>query len=174
MSYARHLEVSVDVAAAPAVLFDHLDNQERLAAHMNQPSAMMLGGRMFYELDALRGRAAGAVIRMGGNFLWLNLVVEEIVTEHERPRAKSWETRGQPRLIIIDHYRMGFKIDANGEGSRLRVLIDYDLPRTVFGCLLGSLLAPIYARWCVERMAKDAQRTFRVVHPRLTAARRPS
>lgn len=171
MSDARHDEISVEVAAEPAALFDHLDDQERLAAHMNKPSAMMMGGRMFYEFDAGRGRALGAVIRMGGNFLWLNLLVEEVVTEHERPRRKTWETRGDPRLVIIDHYRMGFEIDEEQGSSRLRVFIDYDLPRRFIGRLLGALFAPIYARWCVERIAKDAKQTFSTTGPRLVAAR---
>jgi hypothetical protein len=160
MTYARHDEVSVEVKAAPADLFDHLDDQERLAAHMNKPSMMMMGGRMFYEFDAGRGRTVGSVIRMGGNFLWLNLFVEETITEHERPRAKSWETRGAPRLIIVGGYRMGFEIERAGPASRLRVFIDYDHPTSLIGRILGALFAPMYAHWCVQRMADDAKRTF--------------
>lgn len=173
MTYAHHDEVSLDVAAQPAALFDHLDDQERLAAHMNKPTMMMMGGRMFYEFDAARGRAVGSVIRMGGNFLWLRLFVEEVVIEHVRPLRKMWETRGDPRLIVIDNYRMGFKIEDGGGLSRLRVFIDYDLPLCFIGRMLSALFAPIYARWCVERMAKDAKRAFPVagVGP---AARRSS
>lgn len=160
MAYARHDELSVTVSAAPTALFDHLDDQERLAAHMNKPSMMMMGGRMFYEFDAARGRAVGAVIRMGGNFLWLNLLVEEVVTERERPRRKTWETRERPHLVIIGRYRMGFEIDGGPEASKLRVFIDYDLPSSWLGRLLGVMLAPVYARWCARRMAEDAKRTF--------------
>lgn len=173
MTYARHDEVSVDVAAEPAALFDHLDDQERLAAHMNKPSMMMMGGRMFYEFDAARGRAVRSVIRMGGSFLWLRLFVEEVVTEHQRPWRKAWETRGDHRLIVIDNYRMGFEIEDGGGLSRLRIVIDYDLPRNFIARVLSALFAPLYARWCVERMAKDAQRAFAVAGARL-AARGPS
>ena len=45
---------------------NQLDDQERLAAHMNKPSMMMMGGRMFYEFDAGGGRSVGSIIRMGG------------------------------------------------------------------------------------------------------------
>lgn len=169
MRYARHDEVSLEVAAEPAALFDHLDDQERLAAHMNKPSMMMMGGRMFYEFDAARGRAVGSVIRMGGSFLWLRLFVEEVVTEHERPLRKAWETRGDPRLIVIDNYRMGFEIEDGGGLSRLRVAIDYDLPRSFINRVLGELFAPIYAHWCVERMAIDAKRAFSVAGVSLAA-----
>jgi hypothetical protein len=66
MTYARHDEVTVAAQASPSELFAHLDDHEKLAAHMNKPSAMMMGGRMFYEFDAAKGRAVGPIIRMGG------------------------------------------------------------------------------------------------------------
>jgi hypothetical protein len=160
VTYARHDEISVEVNAAPAALFDHLDDKERLAAHMNKPSMMMMGGRMFYEFDAGRGRSVGSIIRMGGNFLWLNLFVEEAITVHERPHRKRWETRGVPRLVIIGGYRMGFEIEEAAAVSRLLVFIDYDHPKGRVGRVLGALFAPMYARWCVERMANDAKAAF--------------
>ena len=52
MAYRKHDEASVEVAVEPATLFDYLDDQERLAAHMTRPSMMMMGGRMAYEFDA--------------------------------------------------------------------------------------------------------------------------
>ncbi|MBI3439080.1 MAG: SRPBCC family protein [Proteobacteria bacterium] len=170
MTYARHDEVSVEVNAAPEALFDHLDDQERLAGHMNKPSMMMMGGRMFYEFDAAKGRATGSVIRMGGSFLWLKLLVEEVVTGHEAPRRKLWETRGRPALVIIGSYRMGFEITPVGSASRLRVFIDYDLPPGFLGGILGALLARFYARWCVSRMAADAQHRFVPAAPVVRAA----
>jgi hypothetical protein len=97
---------------------------------------------------------------MGGRFLWLDLMVEEVVTERDPPRRKVWETRGAPRLVIIGGYRMGFEIEPDGTGSALCVFIDYDDPKSWAGRVLGALFAPLYARWCVERMAKDAQLFF--------------
>jgi len=52
VAYRKHDEASVEVAVEPATLFDYLDDQERLAAHMTRPSMMMMGGRMAYEFDA--------------------------------------------------------------------------------------------------------------------------
>lgn len=71
-------------------------------------------------------------------------------------------TIGRPRLIVIGAYRMGFDIARDGAGSLLRVFIDYELPATLIGRVLGFLFAPMYARWCVARMARDAQRHFDV------------
>jgi len=161
----QHDEVVVEVRAPAAALFAHLDDQERLAGHMEKPSMMMMGGRMSYEFDAARGRAVGSIIRMGGNFLWLRLSVEEAIVVREPPRLKVWETHGAPQLLIIGAYRMGFEIDPIDSGSGLRVFIDYQRPAGLVGRVLGALFAPVYARWCVNRMAKDAQRQFAAAAP---------
>jgi hypothetical protein len=121
---------------------------------------MMMGGRMAYEFDAAKGRALGSVIRMRGDFLWLRLFVEEVVTDHNRPIRKAWRTRGAPKLLIIGGYTMGFEVEPDGSGSRLRVFIDYDRPKALLGRILGALFAPLYARWCVDRMANDAKARF--------------
>lgn len=160
MSFTGHDEVAVDVHAPAAALFDHVDDQEHLGAHMEKPTMMMMGGRMYYEFDAAKGRAIGSVIRMGGSFLWLKLFVEEVILAREPPLRKTWETRGTPKLVIIGAYRMGFEISPSGAVSRLRVFIDYEPPPGVIGRVLGAMFAPLYARWCVSRMAKDAKRHF--------------
>jgi hypothetical protein len=57
---------------------------------------------------------------------------------------------------------MGFEIAPLGEGSRLTVFIDYDLPESPGTRWLGHLLGASYARWCVERMVSDAVAHFDV------------
>jgi hypothetical protein len=161
VTYAFADEVTVEVNATPDLLFDHLDDQTKLATHMEKRSMMMMGGRMIYEFDKAKGRAVGSVIKMGGSFLGIGLSVEEVVTERDSPRRKVWETRGRPRILIIGSYRMGFETFSVGQRSKLRVFIEYNHPRTIAGRLLGSLFAPTYARWCVKRMAEDAMRHFK-------------
>ena len=160
MSYRRAEETTAEVHAPPERLFDHLDDQARLGAHMEKPSMMMLGGRMTYAFDQAKGRAVGSVIEMGGSFLGIRLSVEEVVTERDPPRRKVWETRGRPRLLVIGAYRMGFEITPSGANSRLRVFIEYDDPLSPIGRLLAGGFAPMYARWCVKRMADDARLRF--------------
>ena len=115
---------------------------------------------MQYELDEAGGRKLGSVIRMRGTMLGLSFFVEEVVTEREPPRHKAWETRGEPRLLVIDHYRMGFDITPHAAGSQVRVFIHYSRPTNLAGRLLSSLFARTYARWCVRRVADDAVRGF--------------
>ena len=158
--YACHDSKSAGVHATPAALFEFLDDLVRLGAHMGKPSMMMMGGSMTYTFDAAKGRAVNSVIRMGGRFLGITLFVEEVVTEHDPPRRKIWETRGQPRIIVIGAYRMGFEVTPVGEQSNLRVFIDYDLPPAPVSRILGRLFAPMYASWCVGRMVEDAKRHF--------------
>lgn len=155
-TYAFRDESIVTVAAAPDILFDHLDDARRLGAHMSQSSPMMAGSRMAYQFDAANGRAVGSSITMTGSVLGLRLRVDEVVTEHDPPRRKVWETIGEPRLVVIGAYHMGFAIEPAVQASRLSVFIDYDLPRRQPGRMLGYLLAHVYARWCVRQMARDA------------------
>lgn len=167
----RHRQASVQVAATPERLFAHLDDQTRLAAHMARPSMMMGGGRMTYDFDERRGQAVGSHIRMGGRAFGLELFVDEVVTERIPPRRKVWRTVGRPRLIIIGDYEMGFEATPAPDGCALRVWIDYELAPAGPGRLVPAL-ADAYARWCVERMASDARRTFGAVAP--VRAGRPS
>jgi hypothetical protein len=71
-----------------------------------------------------------------------------------------WETVGQPRLLIMGEYRMGFDISPQDGGSNLRVFIDYELHHSKRGRWLISKLASWYAAWCTQRMVKDAVAHF--------------
>jgi hypothetical protein len=158
--FQLHREALADIAADPAAVFAVLDDHRRLSAHMEKSSLMMAGATMKTELDSLRGQAVGSVIRMKGVILGVSLHVEEVVAHHEPPFRKTWETRGEPRLLVIGRYRMGFELSPAATGTRLRVWIDYGLPTGWAGRLLGTLLAGVYADWCVTRMARDATKFF--------------
>lgn len=115
---------------------------------------------MALELDEGKGRVVGSRLRLAGTAFGIHLGVDEVVSEHSPPFRKSWETVGEPRLLVIGAYRMGFVIDDVPPGSRLTVYIDYELPRRAPSRWLGRLLGRVYARWCTERMADDAARHF--------------
>ncbi len=159
-SYPRHHRSEVDVDAEAQALFAHLDDHRRLAGHMEKPSLMMAGATMQVETDALKGQAVGTVIRITGRVLGVNLAVDEVVTERVPPLRKTWETRGEPRLLVIGSYRMGFTIAAQGDRSHLIVFIDYQLPSRGVSRVLALLFAGAYAAWCTRRMATDAVAAF--------------
>lgn len=160
MSYGYSANCGVHIQASAEALFDYLDDHRRLAGHMSRPSMMMLGGRMSYEFDLTEGREIGGRIRMTGAFLGMRLYVEETIVERRPPVRKVWETTNRPLLLVIGSYRMGFDIEATQVGCDLRVFIDYDLPPTTTGRLIGRFLGPTYARWCVDRIASDAAIRF--------------
>lgn len=153
-------QATVKVAAEPQQVFDRLDNQAKLAAHMTNGSAMMGGGRMTYEFDDLQGRSVGSHIRMKGRAFGLSLFVDEVVTVRDPPWTKAWATSGRPSLLLLSGYRMGFDLMPTEGGSNLTVWIDYDLAARPMLLPINRILARIYARWCVKRMIDDARIAF--------------
>ena len=154
--YPLHYRSEVDVDANAQGLFAILDDHRRLAGHIEKRSLMMAGATMRLETDAQQGQAVGSVIRVAGRVFGMNLAVEEVVRERVPPLHKSWETRGEPHLLVIGSYRMGFTISPLGDRSHLVVFIDYQLPPRGFTHLLGLLFGRAYATWCTRRMTTDA------------------
>jgi hypothetical protein len=156
---SRRKQAIAQVRAEPATVFARLDDQTRLGEHMEKPSLMMGGGRMTYAFDAQKGRAVGSHIRMGGSAFGLTLSLDQVVTERVPPQRKVWRTVGQPKLIVVGDYEMGFELSPVAGGAALKVWIDYDLPRAGIGRLLPGL-GDGYAQWCVDQMVADAVGAF--------------
>ena len=125
---AFHHRSEVVLPVEPERLFTHLDDHRRLSSHMEKPSLMTAGASMRIDTDAGHGQSVGSVIRMSGRVLGVRLGLEEVVTEHAPPQRKVWETVGEPTLLVIGAYRMGFSIEPFTGGSRLVVFIDYARP----------------------------------------------
>lgn len=157
-TYKRHYEDSALIPADAAEIFAFIDDHTRLSSHMNKSSWMMGGGRMETSVDAGHGQRMGSHIRMNGKVFGITISLDEVITHHEPPRIKIWETVGTPKLLIIGHYRMKVEIEPQGNESLFRVSIDYDLPaRNVW---LGRLFGGFYAKWCVQQMTKDTRSYF--------------
>jgi hypothetical protein len=54
---------------------------------------------------------------------------------------KSWQTLGDPRMIILKGYRTGFEPTPRTHGSHWRVFVDYSIPDGGHGRLPGALFA---------------------------------
>jgi hypothetical protein len=153
----RH-RAEVLVNADAQRLFEHLDDPRRLSAHMGKRSAMMAGAAMALTTDAGEGRSVGSVYRLHGKVLGLELDVSSRVEEREPPLHKTWRTVGEPRLLVIGRYRMGFDITPQARGCWLGVFIEYAWPER--RPWLGRLFGAAYAAWCTRRMACDARAAF--------------
>ena len=158
----RHYEEIVTVDASAEDVFSFADDFTRLSSHMSQSSGMMMGGRMKISFDDGNGQTIGSHVRMTGRMMGFDLFLEEVVTERVPPRHKTWETVGNPKLLVIGNYRLGFDIASKDNSSDLRVFIDYDLPSSPKLRWLGNLLGSIYAKWCVGQMAKSASNALRL------------
>jgi hypothetical protein len=156
----RHFASSAVVQGTPEAVFERLDDQTRLAAHMQKSSIMMGGGSMAYDFDEGRGQQVGSHIRMKGVAFGQRLEVDEVVTERAPPARKVWRTTGEPSLLVISAYEMGFALAPAPAGSRLEVWIDYAVARRPLWRWLAALLAMAYACWCVRRMVSDAVKAF--------------
>lgn len=154
----KHFEKSLLIPSSPKSIFDFADDHANFSAHMNQSSWMMGGGRMVTSTDEGHGQRIGSHIRMTGKVFGISIFLDEVVTDHNPPYTKTWETVGNPRLLVIGHYKMGFEITPQGKHSSLRVFIDYDLPSS--NTWLGRLFGGIYAKWCVGQMANGVYNHF--------------
>jgi hypothetical protein len=121
---------------------------------------MMGGGRMTIDVDEGGGQRVGSRIRLAGKAFGMKLSVEEAVTQRDPPYRKAWETIGEPKLLVVGHYRMGFELLPRGQHSELRVFIEYELPSGPVARWSGRLFAGFYAKWCTRRMVADAVQHF--------------
>jgi hypothetical protein len=155
-AFDHHEEIAGRMSAPVEEAFAALDDHARLSAHMSRPSWRMAWATMNLTVDAGRGRRVGSHIVLRGQILGIPLYVDEVVTISEPPRRKTWETVGTPQLFVIGSYRMGYELEPDPAGSRLRIFIDYNSPERGGSRLLGRLFGRSYARWCTRRMANDA------------------
>ncbi len=141
-------------------IFGFADNPAHFSSHMNKSSWMMGGSKMVTETDVGKGQKVGSHIKMTGNMFGIHLFLDEVVTHHEPPYHKEWQTMGSINLLVIDHYKLGFEIKPEKGGSHFKVYIYYDLPKSLKTRWLGMLLGDIYAKWCVRQMIKGVENYF--------------
>ena|SRR3989344_2100338 len=156
----RHFDASISVPATSAEVFAYADDHKNFSSHMNQSSWMMTGGKMTTEVDKGRGQEIGSHIKMRGNVLGLELSLDEVITEHNPPHRKVWKTVGEPKLLVIGNYSLGFEINPEKEKSHVTVFIDYDLPVSPRTRFLGYLFGNVYTKWCVEQMLSGITQQF--------------
>jgi len=158
--YSRHDERTSTINASAERVFDKLDDQTRLSAHMRQTLLETGLGKMETSVDVQHGRSIGSHIVLRGRVFGFRLYLDEVVIIREPPLKKTWETVGELRLLVIGPYRMGFNLSPDGPTAQLRVAIDYELPTKGIARLLGRLFGRPYAKWCTRQMVRDAQHSF--------------
>ena len=158
--FTNHYENSVLIPADPQSIFTYADHHTNFSSHMNNSSWMMGGGKMKTHVDERKGQKLGSHIKMSGKVFGINLFLDEVITRHEPPFYKEWQTVGKVNLLVIDNYILGFEIKPDNGGSLLRVYIDYDLPKSAKTYWLGILFGRMYAKWCVRQMINGTLNHF--------------
>lgn len=157
----KHYEESTLLPASAREVFDYADDFNNFSSHMNKSSWMMGGGSMKTEVDEGKGRKVGSHIKMSGKVFGISLFLDEVITTHEVPIHKVWQTVGKINLIVIDHYTLGFEIKPENKGCKIKVFIDYNLPRSLKTYWLGLLFGEMYAKWCVKQMINGVKAHFK-------------
>lgn len=156
----RHYEESITISASPIAVFTYADDHKNFSSHMNKSSWMMGGGKMETHVDEGNGQKLSSHIKMHGKIFGVKLFLDEVITQYEPPNRKAWKTVGDINLLIIGYYTLGFTITTKEEKSLLNVYIDYDLPNSFFGYLLGLIFGELYAKWCVHQMITGVKEHF--------------
>lgn len=160
MSERQRYERSQIVGATADEVFAFVDDHEQFSAHMGKSSWMMGGSHMGVDMDDRHGRSVGSHIRMRGSMMGVEIDLDEVVSVHDRPHRKEWETVGTPHLIVIGSYAMGVHLTPVTGGTSVLVFIEYDLPVGAVGHQLGRLFGGVYAKWCVDQMLEGVVQRF--------------
>ena len=67
--------------------------------------------------DGRLGQKVGSHIRIAGKVFGFGVSLEGVIIEYAPPLLKVWETVGQPKLLVIDHYRMTAQIECETDGA---------------------------------------------------------
>lgn len=158
--FTHHYEETTHLHIPIKEVFAYADNHNNFSAHMNSKQGMMMGGKFETIIDKGKGQTEGSHIIMKGSVLGISLFLDEIITTHDPPYRKKWQTVGEVKLLVIDHYELGFELLPKDNGSEFRVYIDYNLPPSFPGKFLGLALGGMYAKWCVHQMISGVETRF--------------
>jgi uncharacterized membrane protein len=148
MGYAQEV---IEIKASPQKVFAHMDDIRNVGWHMEGKRTMpMMGGKLHLQKLSENATGVGATYRWYGNVLGMTIDFKETVTKWIENREKVWSTIEDPKIIIMSEYEMRLQLSSTENGTNVVFEIDYELPRPLFGKILGKLLAKKYAQWCLR------------------------
>jgi hypothetical protein len=151
-------QYETEIFAPPEKVFAHMDNINNVSWHMSGESSMpMMGGRLKLEvIDDREG--VGRTYRWKGSVMGMKIDIKETVTKWVANRDKTWKTIEHPKMIVLSRYTMHLLLTPTRNGTFVVFEIDYDIPKTQWGWVIGKLLARKYAKWCLQRACEDAKK----------------
>ena len=144
-------------------VFDCLDSLGITGAHMTQSSAMMMGSKLKLAFLTENHTGLGCIYRWSGKMMGLKMDFVVEVTKWVQNKEKTWETIGEPKLIIYAGYRMNLLVMQVKNGTQADLSISYESPKRFFNKILCFLFADSYCRWCLNKMLGDAGKALVVL-----------
>ena len=135
-----------------------MDDINNVGWHMSGESSMsMMRSRLMLEvIDDREG--IGATYRWRGSVMGMTIDIKETVTKWIAGREKTWRTVEKPKMIVMSGYVMHLLLTPTQKGTNVMFEIEYSIPKTPWGWIVGMLLAKKYVRWCLQRACEDAKR----------------
>jgi hypothetical protein len=140
------------------VVFQCLDNLGVTGMHMTQSSTMMMGSKLDLKFLTENQTGLGTKYRWTGKMAGIKMDFTVEVTKWIPGKEKTWETIGDPKLIIYSWYQMHLLLTKIPNGTIAQLSISYKKPEGVFYKILSFLFADWYCRWCLKHMLEDAKR----------------
>ena len=141
----------------PDIVFQCLDNLGVTGMHMTQSSIMMMGSKLELKFITKSHTGLGTRYRWTGKMMGIRMDFTVEVTKWVPGREKTWETIGNPRLIIYSWYQMHLLLTNDAGGTTAALSISYKKPEGAFNRILSFLFADWYCRWCLKRMLEDCR-----------------
>jgi len=143
-----------------------MDDIANVGWHMEGERSMpLMGGKLHHEVLSENITGLGATYRWYGKVMGMTLDFKETVTKWVKNEEKVWSTIEDPKIIIMSKYEMRFNLSPIENGTKVTFEIDYELPRSLFGRILGKLLARKYADWCLRRACEDTKHILEAEQP---------
>lgn len=154
----KTLERTMLYKASAKDVFECMDDLGVTGMHMTESSMPMMGGKMNLEFLSDQKTGLNTKYRWTGKVLWMNLDFTVLVTKWIKGQEKTWETIGNPRLIIYSWFQMQLKVEKTGEGSMAFLSLSYEKPKGLFNNIICFVLGDWYAKWCLRNMLSDAKK----------------
>lgn len=142
--------------STPEKVFQCLDDLGVIGMHMTKSS---MGGRLNLEFITSHKTGLGSKYGWTGNVMSMVMDFTVEVTKWIQGKEKTWETIGDPKVIIYSWYRMHLMVSEASNNTQAELSISYEKPKGWFNKLICFLLGDWYCRWCLKHMLGDCKNT---------------
>lgn len=147
-------------SASPEQVFKAIDDLGVTGMHMTQSSMMMMGSKLNLEFLTANHTGFGSKYRWTGKMVGMKMDFTVEVTQWIDGKEKTWETLGDPKLIILSWYKMHLRVFPVSTGVKAELSITYERPKSLFYKMLSFLSADWYCKWCLKKMLGDARKSL--------------